>query len=368
MNWPLVRLGDVCEFKYGKSLPASQRDGGDSPVYGSNGIVGYHSNSISVGPTIVIGRKGSFGEVSFSPVSCWPIDTTYYIDGTATSADLNWLRYRVDALGLTGLNRAAAVPGLNREDAYRQAFLLPPLDQQRNIASLLGTIDCLRISRRRLDALWPDLKNAIFTDTFTPSAGATVLPLGELIAEGPQNGLYKPASEYGAGTPIVRIDSFRSGSSIRLGELKRVQVSAPETALYGLRDGDVLINRVNSPEHLGKATVVSKLTEPTIFESNMMRLSVNTQRVVPEYVVAFLGTVTGKGQIRTASKDAVNQSSINQSDVRGFDIPLPPIDLQRTYLQRIALAAAMFERSRESLTALDELFASVRHRAFRGEL
>ena len=132
--WPEVPLGEICEFKYGRSLPGPLRAAGDVPVYGSNGIVGAHNEAITTGPAIVIGRKGSFVEVAFSPSPCWPIDTTYYIDRTATKADLRWLAYRLSALGLTGLNRAAAIPGLNREDAYRQRLLLPSLPEQQRIA------------------------------------------------------------------------------------------------------------------------------------------------------------------------------------------------------------------------------------------
>ncbi|MHC5732570.1 MAG: restriction endonuclease subunit S domain-containing protein, partial [Nostoc sp.] len=84
------------------------------PVFGSNGIIGQHNEAITDGSTIVIGRKGSLGEVNFSNVSCWPIDTTYYIDKSATDTDLKWLAYQLSGLGLTKLNKAAAVPGLNR--------------------------------------------------------------------------------------------------------------------------------------------------------------------------------------------------------------------------------------------------------------
>lgn len=139
--WREVELGQVCEFKYGKSLAASSRDGGAFPVYGSNGVVGAHSSTVTTGPAVVIGRKGSLGEIAYSDRPCWPIDTTYYVDSTATKADLRWLAYRLTELGLTGLNRAAAVPGLNREDAYRQRLLLPPIDEQRRIAAILDHVD-----------------------------------------------------------------------------------------------------------------------------------------------------------------------------------------------------------------------------------
>jgi type I restriction enzyme S subunit len=165
-NWPEVSLGDVCEFKYGKSLPEVARTGGPVPVFGSNGIVGQHDEALTNGPTIVIGRKGSFGEVKFSPRACWPIDTTYYVDGTSTEADLRWLAYRLASLALNKLNRAAAVPGLNREDAYRKTLLLPPPSDQRRIAELLDRADALRAKRRAALAKLDTLTQAIFLDMF----------------------------------------------------------------------------------------------------------------------------------------------------------------------------------------------------------
>ncbi|HZI85648.1 MAG TPA: restriction endonuclease subunit S [Pyrinomonadaceae bacterium] len=110
-SWSEVSLGEICEFRYGKSLPEDKRAEGDIPVYGSNGIVGRHNESITHAPAIVVGRKGSFGEVHLCPTKCWPIDTTYFIDSSATTVDLKWLAYRLTGLELTKLNRAARYLG-----------------------------------------------------------------------------------------------------------------------------------------------------------------------------------------------------------------------------------------------------------------
>ena len=136
------------------------------PVFGSNGEVGRHDVPITDGPTIVIGRKGSFGEVIYSETACWPIDTTYFVDGTATRADLRWLAYRLAGLGFKSLNRAAAIPGLNRADAYRQRLLLPPLPEQRRIAEILDKADALRAKRRAALAQLDTLTQSIFLDMF----------------------------------------------------------------------------------------------------------------------------------------------------------------------------------------------------------
>ena len=83
-GWKSVSLGDICTFNYGKALPEIARNGGDTPVFGSNGVVGFHDRSITHGKTIVIGRKGSFGEVNFSDIPSWPIDTAYFVDESST--------------------------------------------------------------------------------------------------------------------------------------------------------------------------------------------------------------------------------------------------------------------------------------------
>src|SRR5690606_37965542 len=159
--------------------------------------------AITSGPTIIIGRKGSFGEVNYSPVACWPIDTTYFVDETATDADLRWLTYRLSVLGLNRLNRAAAVPGLNREDAYRQRLLLPPLPEQRRIAEILDKADALRAKRRAALAQLDTLTQSIFLDMFGDPA---TNPKGYVTRS-----LTTVCNCYSGGTPSKREGTYWAG-------------------------------------------------------------------------------------------------------------------------------------------------------------
>ncbi|KAB2935025.1 MAG: restriction endonuclease subunit S [Candidatus Contendobacter sp.] len=136
-GWRWVCIGEICEFQYGKSLPESNRASGNVAVYGSNGIVGFHEIALTTGPTIIIGRKGSIGQIHFSPDPCFPIDTTYFVDRLRKDVDLQWFIYALHIASLDKLNKASGVPGLNREDAYKVSIPLLPLPEQRRIAALL---------------------------------------------------------------------------------------------------------------------------------------------------------------------------------------------------------------------------------------
>jgi len=121
-------------------------------------------------------------------------------------------------------------------------------------------------------------------------------------------------------------------------------------------------------EYLGKSALIPDLNEPTVFESNMMRFGVDRDRVDPLYVVEFLKTQFIKRQILTSAKNAVNQSSINQQDVKSFRINVPPFPLQREFARRVRAVEKLKTAERASLAELDALFDSLQYRAFRGEL
>ena len=165
-EWKTYRLGDICKFYYGKALPAIQRIPGEIPVYSSAGITGWHNKALSNGPAIIIGRKGTVGSVFYTSVPFFCIDTTYYILSDDTLYDIKFLYYLLKSLKLELLNEDSVVPGLNRETAYNQHVLLPPLDEQRKIAGILGALDDKIELNRRINANLEEQAQALFKSWF----------------------------------------------------------------------------------------------------------------------------------------------------------------------------------------------------------
>jgi len=266
----------------------------------------------------------------------------------------------------------ATVKGLTLGDYQKLEIPVPPLAEQERIVKLLDEADELRKLRAQADRRSADLIPALFHEMFGESTAIqkqwpTHL-LGGLIANGPQNGLYKHSSSYGDGVPILRIDAFYDGEVEDLSLLKRLRATQGEIINYGLNEGDIVINRVNSPEYLGKSALIPALAEPTVFESNMMRFTVAADVIEPGYLIRFLQTKEAKRHILGRAKHSINQSSINQEDVKCMPIIVPPLPLQQEFAQRVSEIRALQAAQAASRKQTEHLFQSMLHRAFNQEL
>ena len=190
-DWQIRRLKSICRFAYGDSLPDAERSTGKIPVYGSNGIVGTHTVANTDGPCIVIGRKGSFGKVHFSGQPVFAIDTTFFVDRNHTQQNLRWLFYLLTSSELDIVSRDSAIPGLNRDDAYRMSLPYPPPEEQAAIVRYLDHADKLInhyiCAKERLIALLEEQRQAVIhqavtrgTDPNVPTRHSGVDWLGDM--------------------------------------------------------------------------------------------------------------------------------------------------------------------------------------------
>jgi type I restriction enzyme S subunit len=127
-KWEERKLGDICEFSYGKGLKEDDRQPGPIGVYGSNGLIGWHDELLVRGPGIVVGRKGNPGTVTWAATDFYPIDTAFYVTKTNNDISLYWLFYTLKSLDLPNLSGDSAVPGLNRNIAYMSNVFCPPVE------------------------------------------------------------------------------------------------------------------------------------------------------------------------------------------------------------------------------------------------
>jgi len=377
--FPIKRLGEVVEFLDSKRRPVTESDrrAGRYPYYGANGIQGTIDDFIFDEPLVLLAEDGGhFNDadrgIAYRIFGKTWVNNHAHVLRPTEKIEIGYLcrvleNYDVSPF-VTGTTRGK----LTKAGASRIEIPLPPLAEQRRIAEVLDRAEALRAKRRaalaQLDALTQSLFLDVFGDPATNPKGWPVRRLIELIIDGPQNGLYKPSTDYGSGTPILRIDAFYDGAVTDISALKRVRLAEDERNKFRLTEDDVVINRVNSLEYLGKCALIPKLPEKAVFESNMMRMRFDPKTTQPRFVVQFLQTGFIKSQIQMCAKHAVNQASINQQDVSGFRVNLPPLPLQREFARRVTAVESLKTAQRASLAELDALFATLQHRAFRGEL
>ena len=140
-EWSIFTIGDLLTLEYGKGLPKHKRKQGNYPVLGSNGIVDVHNEYLLEAPSIIVGRKGTAGQITYINDNCWPIDTTYYVNIKQIEVSLDYAYYFLLHANLPALSQSTGVPGLNRNDVYNILVPLPELIEQKEIVYILKTLN-----------------------------------------------------------------------------------------------------------------------------------------------------------------------------------------------------------------------------------
>lgn len=259
-----------------------------------------------------------------------------------------------------------------RRSLPRDVFLELPvviseLAQQQRIVQVLDHVDALRVKRQEAVALLDGLAEAIFLDMFgDPSRNEKGWPMkkiGDLVTSA-NYGTSEKAS--GAGDlPVLRMNNITASGRVDLGDLKYMD-RATVSEKYLARSGDVLFNRTNSPELVGKSAIY-RGSDELAFAGYLIRVRVNEVND-PEYLAAFLNTRYAKRVLKGMCKSIVGMANINARELQGIDVAEPPLPLQIQFGERMRAVEAMRGTHRHHLDKLDALFASIQGRAFRGEL
>lgn len=193
--------------------------------------------------------------------------------------------------------------------------------------------------------------------------------LGEII-ETVNNGLYKPSSFYlDTGVISLRMYNIQNGK-IDFTDSKRVILTDEELNVYKLEKNDILVNRVNSAELVGKSALLESLPSDLVYESMNMRMRLFFKEHLAPYINLYFQTKYYKEYLSTILKQAISQASINQTQLSRFLVAIPPIKEQKRIVAKVQhlmrLCDELEVQVQQSKADAEKLLQAVLREAFEG--
>ena len=260
---------------------------------------------------------------------------------------------------LNDVAHGIAQKGIYLKQLAQLSVPVPPLSEQDRIVEeldcLSGIIEKKKQQLRELDALAQSIFYEMFGDPVENDKGWDVKKLGE-VATSVNYGTSSPANEGGA-FKYLRMNNLTYSGHIDLHDIKTIDVNEAECEKYAVRKGDILFNRTNSKELVGK-TALFELDETMIIAGYIIRVRVDETAVLPIYVVRYMNTPYMKSYFANLCKGAVNQANINSKELKDIPLPLPDIALQQDFASKIEAIEKQKELISQSIKETETLFNS----------
>lgn len=393
-RWPLRHLDQIAKI-YGGSTPSrdnpSYWDGDipwftptDLPVPDSGisiaetarerisqlGLVNSSATMIPKG-SILFSSRATIGKVA---VAGLPLATNQgFVNFVPTpEIDSRFLAYSLwhKRHEIARLSGSTTFKEVSRASIRRVQIEVPPLEEQERIVRILDEADELRKLRAQADQKTATLIPALFHQMFgDPASNPFDWPLicaGELMAHC-EYGTSEKANESGTGVPVLRMNNVTFDGRLNLASLKTVELSSIERQKHSLASGDVLFNRTNSRELVGKTGMWDGQFE-AVPASYFIRIRFDQAREHPHHFTTFMNLPFMKRRLASIARGAVGQANINSKELRSLQVPVPPIDRQREFAAHVDEIESLYTGQTSNRTRLDDLFQSLLHRAFTGSL
>lgn len=328
-----VKLEDVCE-RGSSNLKQSDivNKTGEYPIYGAAGYIGnvdfYHQEKSYVA---VVKDGAGIGRTTLHPAKSSIIGTMQYLLPKENVLP-EYLCYVVRYMHLEKYFTGATIPHIYFKDYKNEQFNLDLLDRQGEIVEILGKVESIIETRRNELQKLDELIKARFVEMFgtypANEKGWNTGNIRDIVSE-VRYGSSRPAVD-GGRYPYLRMNNITYDGELDLSDTKRIDVPDNELEKCTVRRGDVLFNRTNSKELVGKTCVYNR-DEMMVLAGFVIRVRVNDE-VLPEFLSAFLNTDFSKKMLLGMCKTAIGQANINAQELQNICLYVPPIDLQQQFV------------------------------------
>ncbi|MBI5868984.1 MAG: restriction endonuclease subunit S [candidate division Zixibacteria bacterium] len=373
--WKDKPLGAVFKLEYGKPLHDTDRKpNGLYPVYGANGEKGRSDKFYVDKPSIIVGRKGSAGEVNLTEERFWPLDVTYFVTFDERQYELRFLYYLLTRLDLPSLAKGVK-PGINRNEVYSQVANIPPLPEQQRIVGILdkafeGIATAKANAEKNLQnarAIFESHLQSVFTQrgpgwVETTLGDIAQIKGGKRVPKG-----YKLLNEP-TDFPYLRVTEFTDSGTIDMSDLRYVSAEVHrEIKNYVISSKDLYISIAGT---IGKTGIIPEELDGANLTENACRLVFNPG-ISNRFVYFFTVTPDFVEQAGFNTRTAA-QPKLALSRLATIRLSVPHLAEQKrladkfdTLREETQRLASRYERK---LAALEALKKSLLHQAFSGAL
>lgn len=383
----IATLGNVCHFLNGgtPSKEISSYFEGDIPWITSADIVGpiagaarsfiteeaikkSATNKVATGTVLLVTRTG-VGKVAIAGRDlCFSQDITALIPDSAKLDGGYLVQYlRTKQSHFERRARGATIKGITRDVVADLSIPLPPIPDQIRIAAILDQADALRVKRKKALAQLDGLTHSIFIEMFgdpvTNPMGWQVTPL-ETVAEKITDGEHQTPKRTEFGIKLLSARNIRDGY-LDFGDVDFIDVAEHQkiSKRCNPERGDILISCSGS---IGRVAIV-ETDEPLGLVRSAALVKPNRQKILSKYLETFLRT-PHMNRMMINKAHSSSQANLFQGPIRALPIALPPIALQQEFVKKSVALQTLRNSHNAANAELDNLFASLQHRAFRGEL
>ncbi len=254
-------------------------------------------------------------------------------------------------------------------DLKELEILLPPLPEQKRIAAILDKADSLRRKNQQAIQLADKFLRAVFLDMFgDPVTNPKGFPVGTIrdLITSANYGTSAKASETDGGFPILRMGNITYEGGWDFSDLKYIDLSEREHDKYLVKKGDLLFNRTNSKELVGK-TAVYERDEAMAIAGYLIRVR-NNEHGNPYYISAYLNSKHGKTTLLNMCKSIVGMANINAQELQDIKILLPPKTLQDKFEKIVVSTNQKLKSFTQAENYSSKMFSALSQKAFSGEL
>ena len=381
MTWDTVPLGEVVDILSGFAFDSTGfGDAGEMPIARIRDVVkgvsktyftgAYDNRYVLEDGDLLIGMDGEFNRGTWRGGPALLNQRVCNVAARPDRVDARFL-YHVLPAALAKIEHATpfvTVKHLSVKVLRDAPIPLPPLPEQRRIAAILDEADGLRALQRHSSSTIAEASEAAFRELELSLAGKQAVRLDDIAIVG--SGITKGRKAPNAALSPVDYLTVANVQDKRLdlSVVKQIHVSERELERYRLQRGDLLLTEGGDPDKLGRGVVWNEELTDAIHQNHVFRVRLRDPELSPLWLSWEVGSAYGKAYFLRMAKQTTGIATINSTQLRGFPVRIPGAGAVERFLASLESARFVQAAEERRLKSLDALFASLQHRAFRGEL